>query len=115
MADNSIWLDVDGHEVRTLRDILPNTPGLKALFVGKTPAPVSVAAGHYFQGRQGHMFLSRLKKYGLLKPTTRFEDDSFLDHGYGLTDIVKVPRAYGSEPSSGEYAGGIDRILGLVH
>lgn len=115
MADNSIWLVVDGCKVRTLRDVLPDTPGLKALFVAKTPAPVSVEAGHYFQGKQGRMFLNRLKRYGLLKPSTRFEDDSFLYHGFGLTDIVKVPREYGSEPSSADYAAGIDRVLDLVH
>ena len=87
---------------------------MKALFVAKTPAPVSVEAGHYFQGAQGTMFWNRLKKYGLLSPQTEFEDDSLLDHGYGLTDIVKVPRAFGNEPSTAEYSAGIDRILAVV-
>lgn len=105
---------VGGRKVLTLRDILPETPGLKVLFVGKTPAPESVAACHYFQGAQGRMFWNRLKEYGLLKPTTRYEDDSLLDHGFGITDIVKVPRASGNEPSAAEYVAGMHRILDLI-
>lgn len=111
---NRITLTVGGQEVQTLRDILPVRPGLKVLFVAKTPAPVSVEAGHYFQGKQGRIFWNRLKEYGLFNPTTFFEDDSLLDHGFGMTDIVKVPREYGSEPSSDEYVAGMDRILELI-
>ena len=114
MADNSISLDFNGHKVRTLRDILPETPGLKALFVAKTPAPISVAAGHYFQGKHGQQFWARLKKYGILYPSTKFEDDCLLDHGFGLTDIVKKPRDFGFEPSSEEYLAGMARILHLI-
>lgn len=113
--DNSITIIIDGQPVQTLRDILPKEPGLRVLFVAKTPAPKSVEAGHYFQGKQGRMFWNRLKEYGLFVPTTEFEDDSLLDHGFGLTDIVKVPRAYGNEPSDTEYRAGMARILDLVH
>lgn len=114
MSDNTITLTVNGTKFRTLRDILPATPGLRALFVGKVPIPESVAAGHYFQGFHGKMFWNRLREYGLLNPTTPYEDDSLLAHGYGLTDIVKVPRPYKKEPSAAEYAAGVDRILNLV-
>jgi uracil-DNA glycosylase len=114
MADNTVWLDLDGRKVRTLRDILPETPALRALFVGKTPAPVSVRAGHYFQGQQGRQFWTRLKKYGILQQRTEFEDDSLLGHGFGVTDIAKVPRGYGNEPSVEEYKAGITRILQLI-
>jgi G:T/U-mismatch repair DNA glycosylase len=114
MADNAMTITVDGRKVRTLRDILPTRPGLRVLFVAKTPAPVSVEAGHYFQGLQGRMFWNRLKEYGLLQPTTPYEDDSLLQHQYGLTDIVKVPREYGNEPSDAEYKVGLNRILELV-
>lgn len=114
MADHSTTVDADGVAVRTLRDILPDTPGLKVLFVAKTPAPASVAVGHYFQGAQGKMFWNRLREYGILKSATKFEDDSLLDHGFGITDIAKVPRAYGNEPSREEYAAGMGRILGIV-
>jgi len=100
--------------ILTLRDILPAAPGLHALFVAKTPAPPSVKAGHYFQGRQGTSFWNSLKKYGLLRWTTGFEDDVLLDHGYGLTDIVKVPREFGKEPSVQEYRDGLPRILEMI-
>ena len=114
MAGNSILSESNGHKVRTLSDILPETPGLKALFIAKTPAPRSVEAGHYFQGKQGQQFWARLKTYGLLHQTTKFEDDCLLDHGFGLTDIVKEPRSFGSEPSAEEYAAGIARIIHLI-
>ncbi|QDX20507.1 hypothetical protein FP568_04015 [Pandoraea pnomenusa] len=105
---------VDGREVRTLRDILPAQPGLAVLFVGKVPAPKSVSAGHYLQGRQGKAFWNRLKEYGLITPTTEFEDDSLLSHGYGITDIAKSPKDYGQEPSPEEYRSGTSRILGII-
>jgi len=111
---NQITIFAEGQEILTLRDILPATSGLRVLFVGKTPAPDSVEKGHYFQGKHGTMFWSILKRYGLLKPTTKFEDDSLLGHGYGLTDIVKVPRAFGEEPSDQEYMEGSPRILKLI-
>jgi G:T/U-mismatch repair DNA glycosylase len=114
VEDNTITIQVNGSNVRTLQDILPSPPGLRVLFVAKTPAPTSVAAGHYFQGRQGRMFWNRLTKYGLLHPTTGYEDDSLVSHGFGITDIVKVPREFGNEPSDEEYRAGVDRILELI-
>jgi mismatch-specific thymine-DNA glycosylase len=114
MTSNAITINVDGQEVRTLRDILPEKPGLKVLFVAKTPALVSVEAGHYFQDSQGQAFWNRLREYGLLKPTRPYEYDSLLAHGYGLTDIVKVPRGYGNEPTDTEYRAGLDHIISLV-
>jgi G:T/U-mismatch repair DNA glycosylase len=106
---------VEGREVPTLSDILPTAGPMKMLIVAKTPAPISVEAGHYFQGRQGRMFWNRLHDYGLLTtPPGAYEDDFLLEHGYGLTDIVKAPRSYGSEPSDEEYREGLERILELV-
>jgi G:T/U-mismatch repair DNA glycosylase len=107
-------ITINGREVLTLADILPSQPGLKALFVAKTPALKSVEAGHYFQGTQGKAFWNKLKEHGILHPTTVYEDDSLLNHSYGLTDIVKVPRDYGNEPSDDEYRQGAGRILELV-
>ena len=112
---HQIDIEVAGKRHRTLADILPRRGPLKMLIVAKTPAPVSVAAGHYFQGKQGQMFWNRLREYGLLAvPYGAQPDDSLLAHGYGLTDIVKVPRAYGSEPSDEEYREGLPRILDLI-
>lgn len=106
---------VGDRHVETLADILPRSAPIRMLIVAKTPAPVSVAAGHYFQGQQGRMFWNRLRDYGLLEaPAGSFQDDALIAHGYGLTDIVKVPRDYGSEPSNEEYREGTDRILELA-
>lgn len=114
MSGNCETIVVNGKVVRTLRDILPDPPGLKVLFIAKTPAPVSVDACHYFQGAQGTMFWNRLREYRILVPSTSYEDDSLLSHGFGITDIVKVPRKYGNEPSAAEYIAGTDRILNLI-
>ncbi len=115
MVDYSVWQEFEGRKVRTLRDILPERPGVRALFVAKTPAHVSVEAGHYFQGKQGQSFWRQLRQYGMLHPRTVFEDESLLEHGFGLTDIAKLPRDYGSEPSSKEYMEGTGRILNLIN
>lgn len=40
-----------GAEYLTLRDVLPESP--RAVVVGLNPSPVSVAAGHYYQGQVG--------------------------------------------------------------
>jgi hypothetical protein len=114
-TDNCTTVPVDGREIRTLRDILPEPPGLKVLFVSKFPAQVSVDAGHYFQGIQGKAFWNRLRNYGFFNPTTEFEDDSLLDHGFGIANIIKVPGVYGKEPSRDDYKDRVDSILKLVH
>jgi len=43
-----------GETVESLEDLL--RPGLRIVCVGINPAPVSVAAGHYYQGRLGQGF-----------------------------------------------------------
>ena len=106
---------IDGKKVETLADILPVKPGLEILFIAKTPAPLSVAAGHYFQGKQGKMFWNALSKHNILTVHHgEFEDDHLIENLYGITDIVKIPRGYGNEPSDDAYRGGLDKILDLI-
>lgn len=108
-------INIGGNIHNTLADILPPDEKLKILFIAKTPAPVSVNAGHYFQGKQGRMFWNKLSEYDILKvPHGQFEDEYLLINSYGLTDIVKVPRDYGNEPSEKEYHNGLSRILHLI-
>ncbi len=110
-----IFVEVDGRKVPTLADILPDTPGLKFLFVAKTPVPTSVEAGHYFQGKQGKMFWNKLAEFRILNvPAGQYHDDFLLKNGYGITDIVKFPRYYGDEPTDFEYRDGMERILNLI-
>ena len=47
-------IEIDGRQVETLDDLPPLRDRL--LFVGLNPSPVSVAAGHYHQGRLGRTF-----------------------------------------------------------
>ena len=109
-------ITVNGQRHDTLKDILPDpAKQLDILFIAKTPATKSVAAGHYFQGRQGQMFWNRLKEYNILTVRQNtFEDENLIANNYGLTDIVKVPRDYGNEPSSDEYKAGLNRILTTI-
>lgn len=112
---NQIDLYENGEQFRTLRDLLPENGKLRVLIVAKTPAPVSVAAGHYFQGRQGRMFWNALKSNDLLSWKSQGkEDDDLIPNGWGLTDIVKRPRDYSDEPSPAEYREGAIRIKEII-
>ena len=86
-------LTVDGHPTETLAD-LPPLPG-HLLFVGLSPSPASVEAGHYHQGRLGRRFWARLEEATILPPDTDAltADDALLAAGHGITDLVKYPSA----------------------
>ncbi len=79
-----------GERIETLADLFPPTP--RAICVGINPAPRSVTAGHYYQGRQGQRFFARLCQAGVLAATGEgFEDDAAVAAGIGFTDVVKRP------------------------
>jgi double-stranded uracil-DNA glycosylase len=82
---------VDGASVETLADLPPLRDRL--LFVGLNPSPVSVEAGHYFQGRLGQALWRRLMLAEILPRDTPVEtaDDVLVAAGHGLTDLLKVP------------------------
>lgn len=86
-------VSVDGRDVTTLADLPPARDRL--LFVGLNPSPVSVATGHYHQGRLGQTFWRRLITAGLLPPGTDLgtADDALMAAGHGITDLLKVPTA----------------------
>ena len=90
----------------TLPDRAPR-PG-DILLVGINPAPRSVQAGHYYQGRLGRRLWQRLARLGLLaNPVPGAEDDAFVDAGHGLTDIVKRPTPSASELRGEEIRQGV--------
>jgi TDG/mug DNA glycosylase family protein len=94
-----------GHPVTTLADVWPSTP--VAAIVGLNPAPVSVAAGHYYQGSSGQRQLGRLVEAGVLPPTpSRYFEEGALEAGIGLTDIVKRPTSGENGVTSAEIAHG---------
>jgi TDG/mug DNA glycosylase family protein len=84
-------LDIDGVPTETLEDLPPLRDRL--LFVGLNPSPVSVDAGHYFQGRLGRAFWRRLVTASILPPDTEIEtaDDTLVRVGHGVTDLLKRP------------------------
>jgi G:T/U-mismatch repair DNA glycosylase len=116
MPCHKIQMTVDGDTFYTLEDILPETnKELKILYIAKVPAPISVEAGHYFQGRQGAAFWNKLKNYNILNiPNGDKEDDHLLEHDYGIMDIVKKPRQFGNEPTEYEYLKGMDKIIAAI-
>jgi len=96
------WL---GEQVETLADLL--RPGLRAICVGINPSPVSVAAGHYYQGQIGRRFWQRLQRTGVIEETgTGREDDAAFLADIGFTDIVKRPTARADAISASEFEHG---------
>jgi TDG/mug DNA glycosylase family protein len=94
-----------GEAVQTLEDLL--RPGLRAVCVGINPSTVSVETGHYYQGRLGKLFFSRLRQAGLIgMAPPGSEDDSAFAEGIGFTDIVKKPTSRASGLSNEDYQAG---------
>ena len=83
---------INGVMAETLPEYL--RPGLRAVFVGLNPSPVSVAAGHYYQGTLGRRFWGRVRNHGLI-PWDRVgaEDRYAFEIGFGFTDLVRRPTA----------------------
>jgi TDG/mug DNA glycosylase family protein len=91
-----------GEAVETLADLLK--PGLRAVCVGINPAPESVRVGHYYQGRLGQAFLTRLRRIRLVRIDTHgWEDDVAFANGIGFTDIVKRPTPSEADVRADEY------------
>jgi TDG/mug DNA glycosylase family protein len=100
---------LDGITVDTLPDRSPREGGV--LLVGINPAPISVAAGHYYQGRLGRRLWRRLERVGLLHdPEPGAEDEAFVAAGNGLTDLVKRPTASADLLSTAELRAGVDAL-----
>lgn len=96
VASHRVRLKWMGKTIVTLGDLLP--PGPRAICVGINPAPISVEAGHYFQGTLGRRFFGRLRQAGILSDSSnQFEDDALVAVGIGFTDIVKRPTKSASE------------------
>jgi len=98
-----------GVRIETLDDLL--RPGLRAVCVGVNPAPDSVNAGHYYQGKLGQAFFARLRSAGLLTASSGWEDDAAFTAGIGFTDIVKRPTRSESELSRDELEYGRSLLL----
>lgn len=86
-----VEIDIGGRRVETLADLPPARNRL--LFVGLNPSPVSVAAGHYHQGRLGQRFWRRLVSARILPAAAdvTVADDVLVAVGHGITDLIKRP------------------------
>lgn len=104
---------VEEDDSRTLPDIPPRMGGV--LLVGINPAPPSVAAGHYYQGRIGQRLWRRLERVGLLTdPVPGAEDEAFARSGHGLTDLVKRTTASSAELTTEELAAGAETLKAKI-
>jgi len=101
---------VNGIPVLTLRELLG--PSLRAVFVGFNPSPVSVAAGHYYQGRHGQTLWGRLARYGILTNAPKgSEDDYAFRLGFGFADLVRRPTASIDEMDKHELRAAVDGLV----
>ncbi|WP_426186093.1 uracil-DNA glycosylase family protein [Microbacterium sp. TWP3-1-2b2] len=100
--ERTVWMR---EEILTLADIWPGSP--KAMIVGLNPAPTSVEAGHYYQGRAGQGQLRKLAAAGLFAlPTGHHFEEAALAARIGFTDIVKRPTTGESGVTKAEIAHG---------
>ncbi|WP_042214935.1 mismatch-specific DNA-glycosylase [Demequina mangrovi] len=82
----------DGPPGTPRSDVLPDhlAPGLRAVFCGTAPGLASAARGHYYAG-PGNRFWDYLGEAGIVPVPLGPEDDArVLEHGIGLTDLVKT-------------------------
>lgn len=107
--DHRVTVTWMGTDVETLADLFPSP--VQAVCVGINPAPPSVAAGHYFQGRQGQRFYARLRQAGIIGDCPAgAEDDAAFAAGIGFTDVVKRPTARAHEVFPEEMRHGVDLL-----
>ena len=104
------WVTWRGARVLTLAPLWPQP--LRAVIVGINPAPPSVTAGHYYQGRMGRYALTRLVDVGVLpRPAPgQHLDDAAAAAGIGFTDLVRRPTRSAKDLSAQELREGADRL-----
>lgn len=75
------------------------------------PSPISVDAGHYYQGPIGRRFWQRLCQAGVIEAAgTGREDAAAFISGVGFTDIVKRPTPRASEIPAAEFTYGREQL-----
>jgi len=104
---------IDGRPMRTLRELI--RPGLKAVFIGINPSPVSVAAGHYYQGTLGLRLWTRLQQFGITDqlPGGKQDDVAFA-RGFGFADLVRRPTANAASLTRQELAGAVPGLASRI-
>lgn len=101
---------INGQITETLREHLE--PGLRAVFVGLNPSPVSVRAGHYYQGRLGRRFWNRMREHGIVPwEQVGAENELAIKLGFGFADLVRRPTPRGDSLTKCEKVQGADDLL----
>lgn len=109
MIGHQTTVTMHGMPVLTLADLWPARP--RAVIVGVNPAPLSVEAGHYYQGQDGRRAMARLRTTGLLPPEGGgFVDDEAVAAGVGFTDIAQRPTRRATDLNPREVADGRARL-----
>ena len=95
---------MDNEILETLPDYLK--PGLDIVFIGLNPSSISAREGHYFANPRNR-FWTAFNRSGLvpvqLSPAL---DSELMDHGIGLTDLIKRPTSQASGLSVSDYREG---------
>ena len=95
-------------DMLTLPDYLRE--GLDIVFVGLNPSTYSVREGHYFANPRNR-FWTAFNRSGLVGVELSAEQDaSLLEHGIGLTDLVKRATGGGSELKAVDYREGAPEL-----
>jgi TDG/mug DNA glycosylase family protein len=96
--------DLERARERTLTDLV--RPGLRVLFCGINPGLYSAATGHHF-ARPGNRFWPALHRSGFTPRQLRpDEEQTMLDLGLGLTNLVKRATSNADELAAEELIAG---------
>lgn len=103
-------ITIRGKRIRTLPEML--RPGLKAIIVGINPSPVSVLAGHYYQGQLGQRLWQRLGQSGIVTNLAAGNEDVIaFRQGFGFTDLIRKPTARAAELTPREITAAVPDLI----
>jgi len=103
---------VEGRKIETLAELL--RPGLRFIVVGLNPSPVSVQAGHYYQGQLGRRIVfGRLQNSKIVGPLPKGREDevAFKKYGVGFADLVRRPSNRADSLTRAEKAQAVPGLL----
>jgi double-stranded uracil-DNA glycosylase len=109
-ATGPVRLSAIATRARTLPDTVG--PGMRLLVCGLNPSLYAADAGVGF-ARPGNRFWPAALAAGLVS-TDRSPDRALLDHGIGMTDVVKRATVAASELTADDYRRGLARVERLV-
>lgn len=91
-------------------------PGMRLLFVGINPSPLTARTGHHF-AHPGNRFYPALRLAGILPPdatTPALAAPALVERGVGITNLVPRPTARADELTTDELHAGRERVAAAV-